>query len=401
MKTDHSTINGKSGARSRVEKGYASVLDMRTSDFFYYAGLAFFCVGFTLSSSELVEMEVLSVLPRVLEIVSLVLVFYSLFSSHSKYSGWEIALFIPLALCVMVSAMRAGVAHVAITTLLIFGAKGISFRSICKVVMTSIAVSTVIVALLSLAGFFKYASSEIKLNPITGTMMVRYTYGFAHSNFLGRAIACIFFTDICLRFRKLTWKSAVVWFVIALILFFHVGTYTSALIISVGAVIVLVMKRLPTDLAVKTCAATSVIFIVLSFLLPLLYSPQNELLLLFDKIASDRLYWTHYCIERYPITLFGQEIHTIGFADAALLGTEAFFLDNACYRLLLNYGVLTAFLFVVVFIVDIIRCVKACRVELLVVLALLFLSGLSTQWPLIFYSSFPLLSLTADLESDS
>lgn len=79
---------------------------------------------------------------------------------------------------------------------------------------------------------------------------------------------------------------------------------------------------------------------VLTLLLGYYYNSSNSIMYNLNIALSNRLYFEHHAFQKYPITLFGQDIMMGEDVTTFKDGTTYFYLDSAYVYLLFEYGIL-------------------------------------------------------------
>lgn len=375
-----------------------SIMQMKATDALYLSGLYLLCFARILSWSSLNSISFCNVIINGFEILALGLLVIRLLASSSLFNIKEILFFLIFIACLAASSWFSKNLMSLAIILLVIGAKDMDVMVLCKVMLYASIMSVSLVVILSVTGLLNDSDVVYKRNVFTGLVTGRNALGFSGPNDCGRALASIVFIYICAYFERLSVRNYLGLLAIAAFIALYIVSYNAAILVLLATIGVFLVKRISFESSTKFLVGIIILSILLGFLLPAIYDSHNQILVDIDNIASKRLYWTHWCIERYPVTLFGQEIHTVSFERASLIGQEAFFLDNTYYRLLLNYGLIPTLLYLIAFSASTFRCVRYRRVEILVILAVTLFGGLSNQWPIILFTCFPLLALTARLD---
>ena len=283
------------------------------------------------------------------------------------------------------------------TVIAIVGAKDVNFDRICRVILWSVVLSTLVVVTLWAANGRITEDVHYK-SGITGDGLVaRYTAGFSSPHNFGRSLAVMVFCYVALHYREFSLRALAASLAAAVACVFYAAIYTSAVAILLASVGAYLLRRFGTR-AVRPLIATCVVAVALGFVLPAVYTPSNALLVQINSLTASRLSWTHWCIEHFPVRPFGQVIQTMDADQAAIVGGTALFLDNMYWRLLLNFGPVTTVLFLMLYAKVIARAIRHGRMEVILLLAVYLVCGISEKYFIQFFDSFPMLALLADLE---
>lgn len=372
--------------------------EIQVSDFVYFASMALYSASCVLSMSELDSVAIFNRIFDAIRIASLLFVLLKVFVAGVKYTRREIALYGTLLACSAATFAASGSFWLVALSIFLIGSKGIDFDAIVKMVLRAVLFATLLVFALYFTGIID-SSAFYTRDYITGLIVERKSLGFGYVNSVGRIGLCVFMCYLYLRFERFGLLQLIASIALALFLWLYVVTRTAAVIIIFGAMIAFFLHRINRKLLIRFCAIIALAGIAAGTVLPVVFQSESALFSIIDSMTSHRLYWAHWCLENYGITVFGQPIHTVSFEEAALVGVNAFFLDNTYIRLLLNYGLIATALFFVAYIAVIRKSLLCERVDITLLLSLMFISGIASFWPLIFPLGFPLMALSASIGS--
>ncbi len=101
-------------------------------------------------------------------------------------------------------------------------------------------------------------------------------------------------------------------------------------------------------------------FAIISYAFTVHYQEGNKVLVLIDKVISNRLSVGKSGLDTYALKLWGQAVDMVGAGGTTLWPANYFFIDNSYIHLLLRFG----FVFTVALLATYVLCCYKCRVDI-------------------------------------
>lgn len=179
----------------------------------------------------------------------------------------------------------------------------------------------------------------------------RYNLGFSHYNTLGLVVLCILMLWILLRYTEFIWIDYLLCTISFIFVWKVPNSRTSALCILLLSIGVFFSKHF--DIFRLHIVKYMVLLLypgmaVFSFLCTFYYSPDNPIFSLLNSLLSGRLSFGQSFLKKYSIPLLGQQVRRINFAQAKKAGIPPEILDNGYLRILLQLGLLTFIIFLII-----------------------------------------------------
>lgn len=246
---------------------------------------------------------------------------------------------------IALSIAIAGVAYVFsgqkdlfLSFVMMFGTYGENYKAVTKECSVLLMLSIVLVVVPALLGLSDFNAMNVAASKDV-LLAKRYAFGFAHVNNFGALITSLFLLFLMGRDGRISRAYLIVWIIIVAFLLLIVKTRTTALIITAGIVIAVVGRRLKSRYVLLAGMTICLVFFGLASVV--LYSPSSPFMTAIDKIFSSRFSYAQSFLSEYGISVIGQPLELISNVEAGAKGTIPRILDNAYYRLLVNYGVLS------------------------------------------------------------
>lgn len=292
--------------------------------FFSYFALVTIGKSFSFNANS-IELQTISVIAIVLLIVKLY---------NTKFTPKELILVTILGilgLIVYYSTKREGILLSIIT---IIGLKGIPYRKLFSMVFQIkliIYVTLISLAFIGIIPNVKYQQWREGIGFVT-----RYGMGYEHPNLLHTNLFLLVILYIYLKYEKLKLKNLICIMIINAVIYkfsySRTGYYSICLII-IGTLLIKsrICSKL-TNLLLRLALPGSIMFTILTAFLYGRVRMINQL----DRLFTGRIYYSNHFLTQYPINLFGYD-----------LSYDSHLLDNGYVILLINYGVVVFFLYVV------------------------------------------------------
>lgn len=232
----------------------------------------------------------------------------------------------------------------------ILGAQGVSFRQIIKYYFYISLIMFGMVVFYSLIGVIK------NLIFVVHGRATRYALGIVYPTDLGARVLYLILAYSYLNFKKLNVKTYLCYFLIAVLLKLITDARLNVICILLSIPILYVAQRAQKGKSLSQVLASFywVFTPIIAFLMVILsyfYDEGNRLYRVLDHILSGRLFYSNVAFNRYPVTLFGQNIVEHGYGGKTGMkmfegnaNLNYFFLDSSYIRLIMIYGLLIALL---------------------------------------------------------
>lgn len=229
--------------------------------------------------------------------------------------------------------------------LLVIGAKGIDIKKIVKVCFSFYAITLgVHIIAYIITMLVDPASIEI----VHRDEVERYSFFLGHPNSFAAILAWTNIMYLYLRYDKLKSKDYIITILVALFIYFVPNSRTSAILLIVFVLMILVFKR-NIKFIIKLCRFAIPVLAVTMFALFLAYN-MTPIIDKLDGILNARIKLALAIYENYGITLFGeyipfgQELTTV-----YKYGLTQLTIDSAYYSLLFSYGIINTLIFLVIY----------------------------------------------------
>ncbi len=243
----------------------------------------------------------------------------------------------------------------AIYALLFLLAKYIPFSKILKVY---IFIFLTIILIVFLGFIFDFLPPVNLLNEsFRDDGQYRYALGFTYTTFLPNYFFHVILAFIFLREKKLGNIEIFTIFIINFILYKYTDTKAVYYLINLIIIVLFFIKIFPVDFNNKSILSflsrlivkySFLILCVLSIYLHCFYDHSIEWMNSLNEILADRLRLGHQGIEKYGVTLFGNDVEYVSFNQVTEF-SPYFFLDSSYQRILINFGAVLVLLLVLGF----------------------------------------------------
>lgn len=309
------------------ERYYFSLLERNNAESaLFYISFAIYLFAYIMTGSTFSA----DYLYTVIKIVACLMLILKLILQ--KYTPLQFLAVIAFASIGMLSILFSHDESFALLILFVAASRGISVKSLAKIVFTEAVMLTILLVLLSQLGIVRDITN-------IGAEGIRHSWGFAHPNRFGSillAICCAWATirfpdfklaDVifCLAAFLLAWKVAYSRTSSVLIL----ATIIAALLFSMAKTATF-KKRLLGVLPVLFLACVAI-----SIAMTLAFSPEDTFLSSLNSKLSDRLLYAKTYFNAYPPLPFGRDL---GGAVVQVGSSMELVLDIGYDRLLLCFG---------------------------------------------------------------
>lgn len=273
--------------------------------------------------------------------------------SKTGFAHWQIILFSICACVLIASTAISGSWNILLLFLFVVAGEGIESKDLAGVSFwCSLGIAIVTVAAASL-GFISTVTMHSLINS------VRQAPGFTHPNSLGVLLLCMTCSFAVLRFRKMAIIDLAFYGFMYYLCDVVVFSRTSALCI----LLIGVLSILTTLLRGRTFDRTLIFlgllaFLVLSFLtyyLMYFYNPSVGWMSDFNSLLSSRPALMHFFSVTFPPSLFGFNFDGVPIRFGSF---DSFLVDNAYAHIVLESGILVAFLLSVAWILTMVQALR-------------------------------------------
>lgn len=214
------------------------------------------------------------------------------------------------------------------------GAHNISAKKVMRVHFKFMAISLIVVALLSLVGIIEnrvfYRSDQIT---------ARLAFGIQYPTDFSALV--VFLTAIGVSLYKKHFKIA--WFILTLTLAYFLATYVDArldtiLLVVIGLYLLVSELDILKSITLKFSKEMILMMTVLSFLFAVFYLSDHSLMLWLNNLLSGRLELAHSGMWKFGVKLFGAPIEFNGYGDFNQLVAYNF-IDNTYMNMLIRFGI--------------------------------------------------------------
>jgi hypothetical protein len=174
--------------------------------------------------------------------------------------------------------------------------------------------------------------------------VVRWTLGFVHPNLLGGYLMVLAMLWVAVRYETFNFFDVLVVLLLAAFTWVGPASRTSAMIMGLLLLIVLLSK-----LCGRWLLRSPILRFALMYVFPIcflfiftcsyIYSDENPLLVKLDAALSGRVCYSHMFLDKYEHTWFGQKVKQVNNRTAMLTGKQAMYLDSSYMRLYIGVGI--------------------------------------------------------------
>lgn len=172
---------------------------------------------------------------------------------------------------------------------------------------------------------------------------IRSSMGFSHPNNFGQYILVICCDYIFIHFKNLKFYNYLIPIISIYLIDKFSNSRTSELCLLVLLVLTIIYNIKPKFYKNKYIKRIVIniflIFTVFTLLMVHAFNNNNKTMIEINQLLSNRLYYASKFLEKYDITLFGNEITMLYTQEARSLGQQPWLLDNSYLVCILRYGI--------------------------------------------------------------
>lgn len=271
-----------------------------------------------------------------------------------------------------------------ISGIFIIGAQGVNFK---RIIYLYLVIGTILLSFIfftSLMGLTKALVFYREPN------IVRQAFGIIYPTDFAAHILFLVLAYCYLNFEKLTWKSYIVFTLLAIFMIKFSDARLNAYALIITIPIIMIGQRAKEGYIVSknianfywtVPAIASYVMVFICYI----YAPTNRILEKINSLLSNRLALSHLALEKYGVKLFGQHVHENGFGAARGIKDKSvnmynyFYIDSSFIRLLIIYGVIALVLVVMIMTIIAWKSVKKRDFALASIMIIVTVSALVEQ----------------------
>ena len=304
----------------------------------------------------------------------------------SDYNLKQLALLSILYVYIFTNSVVARDSTLFFTSVMIFGAKDVSYKKICKYVFATTIICTLLIFIL----FFMGVLNDV-LVPRGDDF--RHSLGFAHPNNTGLWILCcaVSFQQYFSEKLKL-WHYAVIP-VIAVFMYVTANSRAAFIALMLITLIMPFVKniRLSPDkekILSNICISIVILIYAAIFIMVIFYDETSAFQKMLDNLFSYRISLSHSAFEHYGLTLLG---------DSTPLLEGIYILDCMQVRIAFSYGIITLLLTLAMFCYVQKKAIQHKHYYIAIMGLILLVYGLMETFPYNFAFNVTLLAVGAKL----
>ena len=355
-------------------------LNSRVGDLLFLSAFFLYLSSRVMEYSFLTDLTLFSMLSFMFRLLSMAFITGKIFL-FSSYTPSFILVSEAILVILGISRVTAGSAALLMVGLFAICAANVDYRKICDVGFFAVFITVTIVMICSYFGVIRtnttFATSVAQ--DLFG-VEVRNSYGFIHVNCVGQMFLALLLCRT-IRTKALFSRTEIVaWILVAAFLFFAVNTKTIALLILIPLIFQPMVRIFSNKISCRIIMFVACAAMAAGFMLVFNFDQSNGLFSGLNYLLANRLSYAHTFLERYPLTLFGQQLSLVSTEEANQLGIQAQILDNAYINILLRFGMLAVVLVMVCIFVCAKEALDNMNCGLMLAIAILCISGISETW---------------------
>lgn len=289
-------------------------------------------------------------------LLSILFIGYKIILFDAYSAGGYVGLIIGFS-CTFLIYINSGYLNPFFWFMILFGCKNISFSKILKVYLLITASITILALCAALLGVIENLIYE------SGGRGVRIAFGSVYVTDFASHIFYMILTYCYLKAEKLKAYHFVGIFIITGLIYYFCNTRLDC--ISIIMIVLLFginqwLQRLPYDgkgllnkwkkLWRWLGLVSMPLMAMFSFYITAFYNKDNRLMVILDKLISNRLRLGKSGLDMYPVKLWGQPVEMVGAGGTIKWPDNYFFIDCSYIHVLLRYGVLFLTLLLIIYV---------------------------------------------------
>lgn len=233
----------------------------------------------------------------------------------------------------------------------ILGAENVKFRRLIELFFGTVGIllaGTVLISQASIIKDFVYVRDKFH----------RHSLGIGYPTDMAAYVFYLLLAYYYLHFKQLTWRTYVTVIVLDMIVYGITQARNSFVLILLTIPVVWIAQHASQYHRISRGVASFYWMVVplaayCTILLSWLYNKQLRAFILLDRALSGRLNLSHYALQKYGISIFGQHVHENGWGGYKGLkhfnqaGFSYFYIDSSYIRLAVIYGILLGILIII------------------------------------------------------
>lgn len=237
--------------------------------------------------------------------------------------------------------LKSRLYYMVFLSVFIIGSKNIDFKKICKVYLIIGIVITIIAAL------------GVQFNIIEHVIryrddVPRYSFGSIYATDFASRIFFLCAAYCYLNYENLKIRDSIIFWIAGIFVSYYCDARLDTISIFILSVFPIAKNILNGRFYInhinkyfKWLISLSIpIFATLSIGVSYMYNPNNKFMLFLNKILSSRLSLGKTGLDKYGITLLGEDIKMTGLGGSNKVVTEYFFIDSSYLQIALKYGII-------------------------------------------------------------
>lgn len=360
-----------------MKTSYKKILNLNVGIALYLSTIALYYFGRIIETSEISNFMLQANTAINLVTGTALVLKITLFSQYTKT---ELAIAVIGCVAILPTYLITRSTSIVLTLLLLIGSFGVPLKKIAATVGMTCLFGVVLVSVSSQLGIIPNRFYE-STNSLFGIQLTRRYLGFNHVNYLGGYVLIIYLC-LLIRYYYILRQHLLLSSIIPAILFLiNIGSRTAGVLVLVAAALMFFERKVVNR---QTCFmllfVIAVVAIILAYFTPMLFNAENSFWRSIDDLLSGRLSFGNYFLNNYPITMFGQEISAVSTIEAAESGVSALVLDSSYLNLLLRYGLVLNFLYVIIYLYGLYRSYKAQNYAAALAITVMLVCGTMESW---------------------
>lgn len=258
---------------------------------------------------------------------------------------WKIVI---IVFSTLVTYIFTGYANLVVIAFLIVGAQGVKDKDIIKINAYVVTLMTIFIVISANLGIIR---NDIYLRTLTGDDSYIKAQGFLGYGSISYIVFMLNLSYVYVK-KKLKYTNIIIMLVIDVIVW-QIFSNRLTLGLEIFFLLLLLVSRrwnLKSWISGKITILIPTICMLISVLATMSYSPNNVILSKINDALSWRLYYGKIGIEKYMVSLFGQQISMRGNLAVGQTSQEAYYyIDCGYVYSLLAYGVLMTVLVLIMY----------------------------------------------------
>lgn len=256
-----------------------------------------------------------------------------LFDSFSKK---EMILGIIFFICVTIIFLKSRFYYMVFLSVFVVGAKNVDFTKICKIYLI---IGIAITVISAIAAHFNIIEHIIRYRD----GKPRYSFGSGYATDFAARIFFLCAVYSYLKYKSLSIKDSIIFWILGIFVLYFCDARLDTISIFILSLLPIIKHTLKNklykskfvEIIITLCIP---LFAIISLSMSYIYNPNNEFMVILNKIFSNRFSLGKKGLDEYAITLFGQDIKMRGMGGSSEPVLDYFFIDSSYLQIVLLYG---------------------------------------------------------------